>query len=156
MLAALHRLGVRPVVLATAGMWRVPALGRALHREGHIPVHRGSQRAAEAPDGAVAALAERSIVLLYGEGRLPRRRNSGEAAPAPLPQRRLPAGARDGGTGEPARVGRRPPARLRFAVQAARGAGHRPVRRPRARPCGHRPPDVGRHGGGHGAQIWPR
>ncbi|MEV5136022.1 1-acyl-sn-glycerol-3-phosphate acyltransferase, partial [Streptomyces sp. NPDC053705] len=40
-LAALHRLGARPVVMAAAGLWRVPVLGGALAREGHIPVHRG-------------------------------------------------------------------------------------------------------------------
>ncbi|MFF7636420.1 lysophospholipid acyltransferase family protein [Kitasatospora sp. NPDC008050] len=80
-LAALHRLGARPVVLATAGLWRIPVLGRALEREGHIPVHRGSRRAAEALDAAAEALAQGRLVLIYGEGGLPRRRDPGEAAP---------------------------------------------------------------------------
>ncbi|MFI6448462.1 lysophospholipid acyltransferase family protein [Kitasatospora sp. NPDC050543] len=79
--AALHRLGVRPVVLATAGLWRIPVLGRALEREGHIAVHRNTGRAAAALDGAAAALAAGRLVLIYGEGRLPRRRDAGEAAP---------------------------------------------------------------------------
>ncbi|MCX4745765.1 1-acyl-sn-glycerol-3-phosphate acyltransferase [Kitasatospora sp. NBC_01287] len=80
-LAALHRLGARPVVLATAGLWRIPGLGGALTREGHIPVHRGTERAAEALEGAAAALAAGRCVLIYGEGGLPRRRDSGETAP---------------------------------------------------------------------------
>ncbi|MFC8453215.1 lysophospholipid acyltransferase family protein [Kitasatospora sp. NPDC057223] len=80
-LAALHRLGVTPVVLATAGLWRIPVFGRALAREGHIPVHRNTRQAGAALDGAAAALAAGRIVLIYGEGRLPRRGDSGEAAP---------------------------------------------------------------------------
>ncbi len=81
-LAALHRLGVRPVVMATAGLWRIPVLRRALEREGHIPVHRGTDRAAEALDEAAAALGQGRTVLIYGEGRLPGHRHSGELAPA--------------------------------------------------------------------------
>ncbi|GAA1068946.1 hypothetical protein GCM10009665_74730 [Kitasatospora nipponensis] len=80
-LAALHRLGVRPVVLATAGLWRIPVLGRALVREGHVPVRRGTSRAAESLEGAAAALAAGRLVLLYGEGGLPRRRDAGEQVP---------------------------------------------------------------------------
>ncbi|MER7760636.1 lysophospholipid acyltransferase family protein [Streptomyces sp. NPDC097619] len=80
-LAALHRLGVEPVVMATAGLWRIPVLGRLLGREGHIPVHRGDRRAADSLDGAAAALAGGRLVLIYGEGGLPRRRCPGEAPP---------------------------------------------------------------------------
>ncbi|MFJ4767599.1 lysophospholipid acyltransferase family protein [Streptomyces uncialis] len=83
-LAALHRLGVRPTVLATAGLWRIPLLGAALTREGFVPVHRGGPRAAEALDGAAAALAAGGIVLLYPEGGLPVRRDPGERAPGPF------------------------------------------------------------------------
>ncbi|OQD56036.1 1-acyl-sn-glycerol-3-phosphate acyltransferase [Streptomyces phaeoluteigriseus] len=79
-LAALRGLGVEPVVMATAGLWRVPVLGRALAREGHIPVHRRSARAAYALDAAADALAGGRHVLLYGEGGLPDRR---DAAPGP-------------------------------------------------------------------------
>ncbi|MFE7646088.1 lysophospholipid acyltransferase family protein [Streptomyces phaeoluteigriseus] len=79
-LAALRGLGVEPVVMATAGLWRVPVLGRALAREGHIPVHRRSARAAYALDAAAEALAGGRHVLLYGEGGLPDRR---DAAPGP-------------------------------------------------------------------------
>ncbi|MFJ3901745.1 lysophospholipid acyltransferase family protein [Streptomyces sp. NPDC090025] len=83
-LAALRRLGVEPVIAATAGLWRVPWLGRMLTREGHIPVHRGSARAADALDLAAAALADGRVVLLYAEGGLPRRRDVAEAPPEPF------------------------------------------------------------------------
>ncbi|MEU6173154.1 lysophospholipid acyltransferase family protein [Streptantibioticus parmotrematis] len=80
-LAALHRVGVRPVVLAAAGLWRIPLLGRMLTREGCVPVHRDSGRGAIALEAATAALAAGRHILIYGEGRLPRRRDAGEAAP---------------------------------------------------------------------------
>ncbi|MFE7134094.1 lysophospholipid acyltransferase family protein [Streptomyces sp. NPDC057638] len=83
-LAALRRMEVRPVVLATAGLWRIPLLGQALSREGHIPVHRGTEHAADALDEALRALAEGRHVLIYGEGRLPRHRHSGDTAPGPF------------------------------------------------------------------------
>ncbi|MFD6275532.1 lysophospholipid acyltransferase family protein [Streptomyces sp. NPDC060209] len=80
-LAALHRLGVRPVVMAAAGLWRVPVLGRALALEGHIPVHRGDRRAANALDGAAEALERGRLVLIYAEGGIPQRADAAEAAP---------------------------------------------------------------------------
>ncbi|MFD0266525.1 lysophospholipid acyltransferase family protein [Streptomyces sp. NPDC127106] len=81
-LAALRRLGVEPVVMAAAGLWRVPLLGRSLAREGHIPVYRRSRRAADALDLAEAALREGRLVLLYAEGGIPERRDAAEAEPA--------------------------------------------------------------------------
>ncbi|MFE9724069.1 lysophospholipid acyltransferase family protein [Streptomyces sp. NPDC005794] len=83
-LAALHRLGARPVVMAAAGLWRVPVLGRALAREGHIPVHRGDRRAAHALDGAAEAIERGRLVLIYAEGGIPHRTDVAEAAPAPF------------------------------------------------------------------------
>ncbi|MEV3861452.1 lysophospholipid acyltransferase family protein [Streptomyces sp. NPDC050095] len=80
-LAALHRLGVQPAVMAAAGLWRAPVLGRALAREGHIPVRRGDRRAADALDLAVAALREGRTVLIYAEGGIPAGHGAGEAAP---------------------------------------------------------------------------
>ncbi|MFG3280330.1 lysophospholipid acyltransferase family protein [Streptomyces sp. NPDC048111] len=80
-IAALRRLGADPVVMATAGLWRVPVLGSALVREGHIAVHRRGPRAAAALDGAAEALAQGRMVLIYAEGGLPRRRDAAEAAP---------------------------------------------------------------------------
>ncbi|MBB1257072.1 1-acyl-sn-glycerol-3-phosphate acyltransferase, partial [Streptomyces sp. OF3] len=83
-LAALYRLGVEPVALATAGLWRVPLLGRLLTREGYVPVHRRDARAARALDGAAAALAEGRVVLIYGEGGLPSHRRAAEEPPRPF------------------------------------------------------------------------
>ncbi|MEV0695506.1 lysophospholipid acyltransferase family protein [Streptomyces sp. NPDC050388] len=83
-LAALHRLGTEPIVLAAAGLWRVPVLGRALTWEGHIPVHRHDPRAAQALQDAQAALAAGRSVLLYPEGGLPHRKGAREAPPRPF------------------------------------------------------------------------
>ncbi|WP_043665063.1 lysophospholipid acyltransferase family protein [Streptomyces xylophagus] len=80
-LAALHRLGTEPVVLATAGLWKIPFLGPRLTREGHIPVHRGSRSAAAALDLAAEAIAAGRVVVIYPEGGLPRRRDSGDREP---------------------------------------------------------------------------
>ncbi|MET9483043.1 lysophospholipid acyltransferase family protein [Streptomyces sp. NPDC006638] len=80
-LAALQRLGTRPVVMAAAGLWRVPLLGRVLAREGHIPVHRGDPRASRALDLAAEALEQGRHILIYAEGGLPDRRDSADAAP---------------------------------------------------------------------------
>ncbi|WP_149826603.1 lysophospholipid acyltransferase family protein [Streptomyces tailanensis] len=80
-LAALHRLGVQPVAMAAAGLWRIPLLGRALTREGYIPVYRRDRRAAQALDLAAATLDEGRLVLIYAEGGIPPRRDAAEAAP---------------------------------------------------------------------------
>ncbi|MEV6955907.1 lysophospholipid acyltransferase family protein [Streptomyces sp. NPDC051183] len=82
--AALRRYGIDPVILATGGLWRVPFLGPALRREGHIAVHRGTTRARDSLDAAAAALAAGRSVLIYGEGRLPERLDAGESAPGPF------------------------------------------------------------------------
>lgn len=84
LIAALHRAGLHPVIMATAGLWRVPVLGRLLTREGHIPVHRGTARAAEALEEAAAALAQGRHILIYGEGGLPRRKDAAAAPPLPF------------------------------------------------------------------------
>ncbi|MEV0966189.1 MULTISPECIES: lysophospholipid acyltransferase family protein [unclassified Streptomyces] len=80
-LAALHRLGAEPVVMAAAGLWRIPLLRRALARGGHIPVHRNDRRAARCLDLAAAALGEGRLVLVYGEGGLPLRTDAAESPP---------------------------------------------------------------------------
>lgn len=82
-LAALHRLGVQPVAMGAAGLWRIPLLGRALTREGHIPVYRGDPRAADALDLAADALAEGRTVLIYAEGGI----RSARTPPKPRPNR---------------------------------------------------------------------
>ncbi|MEU9862524.1 lysophospholipid acyltransferase family protein [Streptomyces sp. NPDC047971] len=83
-LAALRRLGVSPVVMAAAGLWRIPFLGQALAREGHIPVIRDDRRASDSLDLAARALDEGRLVLIYAEGGIPRRTDSGEAPPLPF------------------------------------------------------------------------
>ncbi|MFI8849449.1 lysophospholipid acyltransferase family protein [Streptomyces sp. 891-h] len=85
-LAALRRLDTDPdpVALAAAGLWRIPLLGRALTREGHIPVHRHDRRATQALRDAQAALAAGRPVLLYPEGGLPHRGGVQEAPPRPF------------------------------------------------------------------------
>ncbi|MFB7368955.1 lysophospholipid acyltransferase family protein [Streptomyces sp. NPDC056222] len=80
-LAALRRLGVSPVVLAAAGLWRIPVLGRALAHEGHIPVIRNDRRASDALDLAAKALEQGRLVLIYAEGGLPHRADAAEAPP---------------------------------------------------------------------------
>ncbi|MER5945395.1 lysophospholipid acyltransferase family protein [Streptomyces sp. NPDC001904] len=79
--AALRSLGAEPVIMAAAGLWRVPLLGKLLAREGHIPVVRGDRRAADALDRAADALDQGRLVLIYAEGGLPRRRDAADAAP---------------------------------------------------------------------------
>ncbi|MEU3504614.1 lysophospholipid acyltransferase family protein [Streptomyces hundungensis] len=84
LIGTLHRLGLRPALLATAGLWRVPLLSRALTREGYVPVHRGSRRAGDALHHAAEALAGGRSVLIYPEGGLPRHHTSHDRPPGPL------------------------------------------------------------------------
>ncbi|MEV6551036.1 lysophospholipid acyltransferase family protein [Streptomyces sp. NPDC051597] len=84
LIGTLHRLGLRPAVLATAGLWRVPLLSRALTREGYVPVYRGSRRAGDALRHASEALDEGRSVLIYPEGGLPGHRTSHDRPPGRL------------------------------------------------------------------------
>ncbi|MGW6289366.1 1-acyl-sn-glycerol-3-phosphate acyltransferase, partial [Streptomyces sp. NPDC055107] len=84
-LAALLRLGVEPVVMATAGLWRIPVLGRLLERGGHVPVHRNTDRAAAALDAAAVALRDGRRLLLSAGRRLPLPPETAEAPPGRLP-----------------------------------------------------------------------
>ncbi|AIS02126.1 phospholipid/glycerol acyltransferase [Streptomyces glaucescens] len=130
-LAALRRVGVEPVVMATAGLWRVPVLGRALVREGHVPVHRGDRRAATALDLAAQALERGRCVLIYAEGGLPRRRDAAEAAPGGFRSGLVRLAERAGAPVVP--VGQAGARRITSGSAAKQLAGlaTAPVRRPR-------------------------
>ncbi|MFF3554817.1 lysophospholipid acyltransferase family protein [Streptomyces tsukubensis] len=80
-LAALRRHGAEPVVLAAAGLWRIPVLGSLLRRGEHIRVHRHDRRAARALDDAAAALERGRLVLVYPEGGIAARPGAGEEPP---------------------------------------------------------------------------
>ncbi|MGC2997187.1 lysophospholipid acyltransferase family protein [Streptomyces sp. G35A] len=130
-LAALRRAGVTPVVMATAGLWRVPVLGRALAKEGHIPVHRRSARAADALDAAAQAVRSGRHVLIYAEGGLPRRADAACAAPRPFRTGLARLSAATGAAIVPVgQVGARRLASGPTAKQLA-GVLTAPVRRPR-------------------------
>ncbi|MEV0269065.1 MAG: 1-acyl-sn-glycerol-3-phosphate acyltransferase [Hamadaea sp.] len=73
--AATLKIGVRPRIMATGGLFRAPIAGAAMRASGHIRVNRTRVSADEAlasaaVDDAVAALAEGSVVAGYPEGRI--------------------------------------------------------------------------------------
>lgn len=59
-------------LLATAGLFRAPLIGRIAHKLGFIAVQRGTSSAATALDEAAQALAAGEAVGLFPEGRLTR------------------------------------------------------------------------------------
>ncbi|SEE30383.1 1-acyl-sn-glycerol-3-phosphate acyltransferases [Streptomyces sp. 2131.1] len=130
-LAALLRLGARPVVMATAGLWSVPLLGRALAREGHIPVRRGDPRAARSVDLAEEALERGRHILIYAEGGLPRRTDPAEAEPGAFRRGLAGLAHRTGAPVIP--VGQAGARRVTSgsAVKQLAGLATAPVRRPR-------------------------
>ncbi|KES05083.1 acyltransferase [Streptomyces toyocaensis] len=130
-LAALRTVGVTPAVMATAGLWRVPVLGRALAKEGHIPVHRRTARAAGALEAAAEAVRSGRHVLIYAEGGLPPREDAACAAPLPF---RTGLARLTAATGAPVvPVGQAGARRLASGPAAKQLAGvvTAPVRRPR-------------------------
>ncbi|MEU8243450.1 lysophospholipid acyltransferase family protein [Actinoplanes missouriensis] len=70
LVAACHRAGVSPRIMATGGVFRAPLVGAVMRRCGHIRVDRGTARAAGALTDAAKALGEGSVVLVYPEGRI--------------------------------------------------------------------------------------
>lgn len=130
-LVALHRMGVEPVVMAAAGLWRVPVLGARLAAEGHIPVHRGSVRAREALERAEEALRRGRTVVIYPEGGLPTRPDAAEKAPGPFRSGLARLAAATGALVVPlGQAGARSISSGGTAKQIA-GALSAPVRRPR-------------------------
>jgi len=62
-----------PRYLAKASLFRLPfPIGTVIRGAGQIPVHRGTADAAEALQGAVAALERGEMVLIYPEGTVTR------------------------------------------------------------------------------------
>jgi 1-acyl-sn-glycerol-3-phosphate acyltransferase len=73
--AATGKIGVHPRIMATGGLFRAPVVGSVLRACGHIRVNRtrvseAEARAAAAIDDAAQALAARSVVAGYPEGRI--------------------------------------------------------------------------------------
>lgn len=67
-----RRLGRSLRLLATAGVFRAPLIGRVVRRLGFIPVQRGTDQARDSLDAAVQALRAGEAVGLFPEGRLTR------------------------------------------------------------------------------------
>ncbi len=70
MTAVCGRLRVPARFMATGGLFRAPVVGSLMRRCGHIRVDRRTARVAQALPDAAAALAQRSVVLVYPEGRI--------------------------------------------------------------------------------------
>jgi 1-acyl-sn-glycerol-3-phosphate acyltransferase len=68
--AATHVRRIAPRFMATGGLFRAPVVGAAMRACGHIRVDRRTANVARALDDAKAALDQRSVVLLYPEGRI--------------------------------------------------------------------------------------
>lgn len=69
--AALDRTGRDVMVLAKAELFRARLVGAVLRRAGVIPVHRGTDRAADALAAAVASLRGGELVAVFPEGTIP-------------------------------------------------------------------------------------
>jgi 1-acyl-sn-glycerol-3-phosphate acyltransferase len=61
---------IAPRFMATGGLFRAPVVGAGMRACGHIRVDRRTTTVARALDDGMAALAQRSVVLLYPEGRI--------------------------------------------------------------------------------------
>ena len=70
LIAASHRAGITPRIMATGGVFRAPVLGSVMRACGHIRVDRHTAQVAQALPAAAEALAQSSMVLLYPEGRI--------------------------------------------------------------------------------------
>ena len=68
--AACAKRRLAPRIMATGGLFRAPVIGAAMRAAGHIRVDRRQPNVAAAIGSAEAALAERSVLLAYPEGRI--------------------------------------------------------------------------------------
>ncbi|WP_328474067.1 1-acyl-sn-glycerol-3-phosphate acyltransferase [Actinoplanes sp. NBC_00393] len=70
MVAASHKAGLTPRIMATGGVFDAPVLGWIMRRCGHLRVDRNTVHAANALETAGKALTENAMVLVYPEGRI--------------------------------------------------------------------------------------
>ena len=68
---ALYRTGRHARALAKASLFDAPLVGWVLRQMGHIPVHRGTDRAKDALATAIERLRGGEIIALYPEGTVP-------------------------------------------------------------------------------------
>jgi 1-acyl-sn-glycerol-3-phosphate acyltransferase len=68
--AACAKRGLAPRIMATGGLFRAPVIGALMRACGHIRVDRRQANVTDALGAAEVALAERSAVLAYPEGRI--------------------------------------------------------------------------------------
>ncbi len=68
----IHKAGRIPHVLAKAGLWKIPIVGRALAGTEQIPVERGGGAGQSAVEHARTTLEGGGVVLIYPEGTVTR------------------------------------------------------------------------------------
>jgi 1-acyl-sn-glycerol-3-phosphate acyltransferase len=68
--AATRARGLAPRIMATGGLFRAPVVGAIMRACGHVRVDRRTETVAQALDDAGDALAARSVILVYPEGRI--------------------------------------------------------------------------------------
>jgi 1-acyl-sn-glycerol-3-phosphate acyltransferase len=68
--AACAKRRMAPRIMATGGLFRAPVVGALMRACGHIRVDRRQATVTDALGAAETALAERSVVLAYPEGRI--------------------------------------------------------------------------------------
>jgi 1-acyl-sn-glycerol-3-phosphate acyltransferase len=68
--AACAKRQIAPRIMATGGLFRAPVIGSMMKAAGHIRVDRRQMNVTDALGSAETALAERSVVLAYPEGRI--------------------------------------------------------------------------------------
>lgn len=80
----LRCLGLDPVFLAAAGLWKIPIFGSILNRGNHIPVYRGTDRAREALEQAKSVLTAPTPrpVVMFPEGGIPHWSGSQDQPPS--------------------------------------------------------------------------
>lgn len=79
----IHKAGRVPRVLAKAGLWKIPVVGRVIRGADQIPVERGGGAGQAALDAANQALADGKLVLVYPEGTVTREPNFWPMRPRP-------------------------------------------------------------------------